>query len=40
MSKFSEKDAEKEFSKRQNKFKKEDAEKIFEKEDSSLLKNS
>lgn len=38
MSQFSDEDAEKEFSKRQNKFKKEDAEKIFKKEESLFEK--
>ena len=38
MSKFSEEDAEKEFSKRQKKFKKEDAEKIFNKEENLFEK--
>ncbi|GAB2765548.1 YkvA family protein [Salinimicrobium soli] len=38
MSQFSEKDAEKAFSKRQRKFKKKDAEKIFEKEENLFSK--
>lgn len=38
MSKFSEKDAEKEFSKRQKNFRKEDAKKIFDKEESLFEK--